>query len=71
MAAAAGAFAPTAGIQPGRNNQLQAPASLLVPTATRIDVASSNISLNQRPPDVRDVGQPRMGRIAHHEQQLF
>jgi outer membrane protein TolC len=50
VAAAAGAFAPTLGSSLGRNNQLQAPNSLLVPTATRTDVVSSNISLNQRLP---------------------
>jgi outer membrane protein len=50
VAAAAGAFAPTLGSSLGRNNQLQAPAGLLVPTATRTDVVSSNISLNQRLP---------------------
>src|SRR6185436_9895116 len=50
VAAASGAFSPTLGSSFGRNNQLQAPASLLVPTATRTDVVSSNISLNQRLP---------------------
>jgi outer membrane protein len=50
VAAAAGAFTPTLGSSLGRNNQLQPPASLLVPTATRTDVVSSNISLNQRLP---------------------
>src|SRR5262245_45598710 len=50
VAAAAGAFAPTLGSSFGRNNQLQPPASLLVPTATRTDVVTSNVSLNQRLP---------------------
>lgn len=50
VAAAAGAFAPTLGSSLGRNNQLQPPGSLLVPTATRTDIMSSNLSLNQRLP---------------------
>ena len=50
VAAAAGAFTPTLGSSLGRNNQLQPPANLLAPTATRTDVVSSNINLNQRLP---------------------
>jgi outer membrane protein len=50
VAAAAGAFVPSLGSSFGRNNQLQPPASLLVPSATRTDIVSSNISLNQRLP---------------------
>ena len=50
VAAAAGAFAPTLGSSVGRNNQLQAPAGLLVPAATRTDIVSSNFTLNQTLP---------------------
>jgi len=50
VAAAAGAFAPTLGSSFGRNNQLQPPATLLVPAATRTDIVSSNVNLNQKLP---------------------
>ena len=50
VAAAAGAFAPTLGSSLGRNNQLQPPAGLLVPAATRTDTVSSNVNFNQKLP---------------------
>jgi outer membrane protein len=50
VAAAAGQFRPTIGSTVQRNNQLQPPASFLVPTATRTDVVTSNVGLNQRLP---------------------
>jgi outer membrane protein TolC len=50
VAAAVGAFSPTFGSTLQRNNQLQPPASLLLPTATRTDLVSSNVSLSQRLP---------------------
>src|SRR5437016_2216489 len=50
VAAAAGAFRPefTTGLQ--RNNQLQPPASFLIPTATRNDAVTSKVGLDQRLP---------------------
>lgn len=50
VAAASGLFRPAIGSSVQRNNQLQPPASLLSPTATRNDVVTSNIGLNQRLP---------------------
>ena len=50
VAAAAGLFRPTIASSVQRSNQLQPPASFLVPTATRTDVVTSNIGLNQRLP---------------------
>jgi len=48
VAAAASAFRPTISSSVQRNNQLQPPASFLIPTATRTDVVTSNVGLNQR-----------------------
>src|SRR5438270_4603193 len=50
VAAAAGLFRPTLASSVQRNNQLQPPASFLIPTATRTDVVTSNIGVNQRLP---------------------
>jgi outer membrane protein len=50
VAGAVSIFKPTIGASAGRNNQLQPPTSFLIPTPTRNDVASSNISLSQRLP---------------------
>jgi outer membrane protein TolC len=50
VAAAAGAFRPTIATSAQRNNQLQPPASFLVPTTTRTDAMSSNAGLAQRLP---------------------
>lgn len=50
VAAAASAFRPTFSSSVQRNNQLQPPASFLIPTATRTDVVTSNVGLNQRLP---------------------
>ncbi|MQA30379.1 MAG: hypothetical protein GEU82_11150 [Luteitalea sp.] len=50
VAAANGAFKPTISTSVQRNNQLQPPASFLVPTATRTDVVTSNVAFNQRLP---------------------
>jgi outer membrane protein len=50
VAAAASAFRPTVSSSVQRNNQLQPPASFLIPTATRTDVVTSNVGLNQRLP---------------------
>jgi outer membrane protein TolC len=50
VAAAAGAFRPTFSTGVQRNNQLQPPASLLFPTATRTDVVTSNVGLSQQLP---------------------
>jgi outer membrane protein TolC len=50
VAAAAGAFKPTVSSSLQRNNQLQPPASFLIPTATRTDLVSSNDALSQRLP---------------------
>src|SRR5262249_39254129 len=50
VAAAAGAFRPSLTSNVGRNNQLQPPASFLIPSATRADVVTSSIGLNQRLP---------------------
>jgi hypothetical protein len=50
VAAASGAFKPTVASSVQSNNQLQPPASFLVPTATRSDIMSSNAGLAQRLP---------------------
>jgi outer membrane protein TolC len=50
VAAAAGAFRPQFSSSVLRNNQLQPPASFLVPAATRTDTATSNVGLNQKLP---------------------
>jgi outer membrane protein len=50
VAAAAGAFRPTFNTGVQRNNQLQPPASFLIPTATRTDAITTNVGLNQRLP---------------------
>lgn len=50
VATAVAAFRPTIGSNLARNNQLQPPASFLIPTATRTDVVTSNVGLNQRLP---------------------
>jgi outer membrane protein TolC len=50
VAAAAGAFRPAFNTGLQRNNQLQPPASLLFPTATRTDVVTSNVGLSQQLP---------------------
>jgi HAE1 family hydrophobic/amphiphilic exporter-1 len=50
VAAAAGVFRPSLTSSLGQNNQLQPPASLLFPTATRNDVVTSSVGLSQRLP---------------------
>src|SRR5262249_29772668 len=50
VAAAAGAFQPPFSSSVERNNQLQAPASVLVPGATRTDIVTSTVGLNQKLP---------------------
>ncbi|MBI3401057.1 MAG: TolC family protein [Acidobacteria bacterium] len=50
VAAAAGAFRPTFSSGLLRNNQLQPPASVLFPTATRTDVVTSTVGLDQKLP---------------------
>jgi outer membrane protein len=50
VAAAAGQFRPTIASSVQRNNQLQPPTSFLIPTATRNDVMTSSVGLNQRLP---------------------
>ncbi|MBS1818726.1 MAG: TolC family protein [Acidobacteria bacterium] len=50
VAAASGLFKPTIASSVNRNNQLSPPSSLLFPTATRNDVVTSNVGLNQRLP---------------------
>lgn len=50
VAAAVGAFRPTFNTAVERNNQLQPPAGFLVPTATRNDVMTSTVGLNQKLP---------------------
>jgi outer membrane protein TolC len=50
VAAANAAFKPTFNTTVQRNNQLQPPASFLVPIPTRNDVMTSNVGLNQRLP---------------------
>jgi outer membrane protein len=50
VAAAVGAFSPTFSTSLQRNNQLEPPASFLVPTATRTDVITSSVGLNQKLP---------------------
>src|SRR5947207_8820264 len=50
VAAAAGVFRPTINSSVVSNNQLQPPASFLIPTATRTDVVTSNAGFAQRLP---------------------
>lgn len=50
LAAAAGLFKPVFASSVQRNNQLQPPSGLLFPTATRTDVSTTNMGLNQRLP---------------------
>jgi outer membrane protein len=50
VAAAYGVFRPTFNTGVQRNNQLQPPASFLIPTATRNDVTSSSVGLDQKLP---------------------
>jgi len=50
VAGAASIFKPVFGTDVSRNNQLQPPSSFLIPTATRNDVITSNVGLNQRLP---------------------
>jgi outer membrane protein TolC len=50
VAAAAGVFRPVFSTSLDRNNQLQPPASFLIPTATRNDVVTSRIGLEQKLP---------------------
>ena len=50
VAAAAGVFRPSITSNVARNNQLQPPASFLIPSATRTDVVTSSIGLNQHLP---------------------
>lgn len=50
VAAAAGLFKPTIQSSVQSNNQLQPPASLLLPQSTRTDIVTSNIGVNQRLP---------------------
>jgi outer membrane protein len=50
VAAATGAFRPAFSTSFQRNNQLQPPASFLIPTATRTDVVASNAGFNQKLP---------------------
>ena len=50
VAAAVGAFKPTLTSSVQQNNQLQPPASFLIPTATRTDVVTSSAGVAQRVP---------------------
>ena len=50
VAAAVGAFKPSLNTSVQSNNQLQPPASFLIPTATRTDVVTSNAGVAQRLP---------------------
>jgi outer membrane protein TolC len=50
VAAASSAFKPTFNSVFQRNNQLQPPASFLIPTPTRTDLVTSNVGLSQRLP---------------------
>jgi outer membrane protein TolC len=50
VAGAAGAFRPSLTSSVQRNNQLQPPASFLIPTPTRTDVVTSSVGLGQRLP---------------------
>ena len=50
VAAAAGAFKPSFNTSVSSNNQLQPPASFLIPTATKTDVVTSNAGFAQRLP---------------------
>jgi outer membrane protein TolC len=48
VAAAAGVFRPVVSSSVNRNNQLQPPASFLIPTPTRTDVVTTNLGVSQR-----------------------
>jgi hypothetical protein len=50
VAAAAGQFKPVFTSTVNRNNQLQPPSSFLIPTATRNDIVTSNVGLQQKLP---------------------
>jgi outer membrane protein len=50
VASAAGAFRPTFNSSLDRNNQLQPPASFLIPTATHNDAITSSVGLTQKLP---------------------
>jgi len=50
VAAASGAFRPSITSNVLRNNQLQPPASFLVPVATRTDIVTSSVGVGQRLP---------------------
>jgi outer membrane protein len=50
VAAAAGVFKPTFNTSVNRNDQLQAPASFLIPTATRTDAVTSSAGVSQSLP---------------------
>src|SRR5580765_6055918 len=50
VAAASGVFRPSLTSNVQRNNQLQPPASFLIPSATRTDVVTSSVGLNQHLP---------------------
>lgn len=50
IAAAAAALRPTLNLSLQRNNQLQPPASFLIPTTTRTDAVTSNTGLSQKLP---------------------
>jgi outer membrane protein len=50
IAAASGAFRPTFSTSLDRNNQLQPPSSFLIPTATRNDITSSTVGVDQKLP---------------------
>ena len=50
VAAAAGAFRPSINSSVNRNNQLQPPASFLIPTPTRTDAMTSSAGVSQRLP---------------------
>ena len=70
VAAAAGAFRPTFQSSVQRNNQLQPPASFLIPTSTRTDVVTSNAGLSQRLPWFGTTYNVVVGHVAHRQQQL-
>ncbi|MEQ1869123.1 MAG: efflux RND transporter permease subunit [Vicinamibacterales bacterium] len=50
VATASASFAPTFLSSLQRNNQLQPPASFLIPTSTRTDIVTSNVGLGQKLP---------------------
>lgn len=50
VAAASALFKPTVSTAVNKNNELAPPSSLLFPTATRTDVVTSNVGLNQKLP---------------------